>query len=78
MLTVPVMKKRKLSFDEALKLVKQSRAIVNLNIGFEAQLRAWEQRAHGAKVAEPMSSKNPVKEITSIGVIDFVEAEMND
>lgn len=77
-MTVPVMKKRKLRFDDALKLVKESRSIVNLNVGFEAQLRTWEQRAHGAEVAEPVSPKSPVNEITPIGVIDFVEAQRND
>jgi hypothetical protein len=38
------MKKYSLSFDEALKLVKKGRSIVNLNAGFEEQLRVWEQK----------------------------------
>jgi len=72
------MKRFKLSYREGLKLVKSDRSIVNVNAGFEGQLRRWERELQGSPTAiEPTSPKSPVKEINATGVIDFVEAERN-
>ena len=76
---MPVMRKHKLSYEEALKLVKASRSIVNLNAGFEGQLRAWERKLRtSSNEDEPTSPKSPVNEINSYAVIDYVESEMKD
>ncbi|KAK5315622.1 hypothetical protein LTR70_006706 [Exophiala xenobiotica] len=73
-----LMKRFKLSYREGLKLVKSDRSIVNVNAGFEGQLRSWERELQGFPTAiEPTSPKSPVKEINATGVIDFVEAERN-
>lgn len=68
------MKKYNLSYDEALKLVKKSRTIVNLNVGFVSQLRVWERKLRESrKLDEPLSAKSPVEEINVNGVIDYVD-----
>lgn len=68
------MKRFKLSYHEALKLVKGSRSIVNLNAGFERQLHNWERELRGSStVMRPSSPRTPVNEINAMGVIDFFE-----
>lgn len=38
-----VMRKFQTSFSDAFAMVKRSRSIVNLNVGFREQLKVWEQ-----------------------------------
>lgn len=69
------MKKLKMSYQAALKQVKLTRSIVNLNPGFIKQLEEWDRQLHTTiSVPESNGPKPPINVITPVDVIDFVEA----
>lgn len=82
-----------MSFDDALKELKKSRSIVNMNPGFQEQLRGWGKPQSGpSKVARPTtpiagnstspisptSPKSPVVEIGPMDVISWRDAEADE
>jgi len=70
------MRRRKLGFQDALKLVKGSRSIVNMNAGFERQLRSWAQMPQDKPdTTKPIRPKALINVISVSGLIDFVEAD---
>lgn len=71
-----MIRKLNLSYDEALKMVKQSREVVHINEGFEQQLRKWEGQLRGnSEVKSPLSPKTPIKEVDLVGIIDWRNEE---
>lgn len=85
------MKQFNMTFDEALRDLRKTRSIVNMNSGFEKQLRQWEKsRREPGKIARPAtptgpsntlspkSPKTPVIEIGPMDVISWRDAEADE
>lgn len=72
-----MIRKKQISFDEALATIKRSRSIVNMNAGFVRQLRAWDRdvRDSDEMLVSPISPKTPVVEIGPMDIIDWRESE---
>lgn len=71
------MKKYQLRYEEAVKEVKSSRSVVNMNAGFQKQLRQWQLQIGPSTPERPArrdtttSVKTPIREIGPLGIIDW-------
>ena len=72
-----MIRKRQLTFNEALAALKSSRSIINMNPGFVRQLKAWERDIRDSKadnqMVSPTTPKTPIVVLDPVDFIDWKE-----